>query len=969
MNTDTLYKYDEPLDPETDHLILVRRWKQLNEVINDIRKGKFWAIYGPRKIGKTTFLKQIYDELCGAFYCIHIDFTACPKDTRVFYNWLMKQILKTLPAKLVDGFTVKIPTGRNPENRFLQFLRCLRLEQDTKKDNIIFLFDEIEKVASIDSFLNVLRMVHEGRNTDNTLKKYQSVLITGSKNLLKLSGGETSPFNIAGQLYLKDFSREETREFIDRTFANLEEKIKAHNGNENLNIKVEENAKEELYDHLSGHPQMLQHALYILAQKAKLEKRSIDKEDVDFAVDEIYRENSILTILKRQVRNDETLQKLIVDILQEKKIPYFAFEEYAIKGAGAIKEDKDKNCVIRNQVFEEYLINLRLSKSLYLETVEELMRSTVTAEDFEDLSQKIVDKCADFLTTEICTLWRKVKEDGQDKLILAASKGFTRPPGEPIPSYTLNWNAQKDDEIEGLTAWIAIRKQSKCFNSISELCTHPSYRGTLDKLAWIGMDAQRFRCLIGVPLLVNKEIVGVIKWENSENPEGFSDEDYDLAQKLAPFIAIALEAWNFREKRINERQESLRELAKSMLKTSDQKELNQQIVNTTAQLLNADFCSMWLCDSDKKELRLASEDESKSEGAKTDKYKLPHAPVEDSEIGSITAWVAVRRKSFYARNFMELENNESWQGDWNKEQWEGDAQNNFSSIYIVPLVINDETFGALKIKRKQPKPPFSDVDRTTFDLMANLIELNLELNSRLRQEVIFDFFHLLKQPASTSIMTFSELRRELDRPQGTRKGRINKRLMQLARNLESIRGWTYDVYALATAKATDHHEEEKNVNLKKLIDKVLSELKGSFTALSCQISPDIRFYKLLLTDLEQKKFHVILYHILSNSIKYSGDKPEVEIKVAIEDNHDMALSIEDNGQGILKEDLPYIFDSYFTKGVQNWPESMGLGLNTVDRLIKEFGFAKMVESKVNKGTKFTILIPTKRWRKNEEKRK
>lgn len=961
----TIYKYVEPLEPESDHMILVRRWEHLNEVITDIRNGRFWAIYGPRKIGKTTFLRQIYDELSGAFFCIHIDFTACPQDTRAFYNWLMEQILKPLPAKLLDGLTVKIPTGRNPENHFFQFLKCLILDNDSRKHKIIFLFDEIEKVDSIDSFLNILRMVHEGRNTEKALKKYKSVVITGSMNLLKLSLGETSPYNIARQLYLKDFSREEAWEVIDKSFAKLEEKIKAQTKNEDLIIKVKHDAREKLYSHLSGHPQMLQHTLHILARKAEEERRSIDKEDVDFAISEIYRENSTLKILKRQVRNDEKLQNLIIDIIQKKKISYFAFEEYAIKGAGAIKEDKNRNCIIRNQVFENYLTNLKLSKSLYLKTVEELMRSTVTAENFEDLSHKIVDKCAEFLNTEICTLWRKINEDGQDKLILAAIKGFSRPPGESIPFYILNWNAQKDNEIKGITAWIALRNQSIRFNSYSDLSDHPSYQGSLDKLVGIDRPEKSFRCLIGVPLLVNEEIVGVIKWENSENPEGFSEEDYELAKKLAPFIAIALGAMNFRDKRINQRQEFLKELTVSLLKTTGQKELNQQIVNTTAQLLNADFCSMWLCDNDKKTLSLAAEHGKRSEGAKTNILPLPPAPVEDSKLEGITVWVAIRRKSFYASHFKQLENHPSW-SEWNKEQWGGDPKKHFSSLYAVPLVINNKTFGVLKIKRKQPRPPFSDVDRTTFDLMANFIELSLELNSRLRHDVIFDFFHLLKQPTSNTIMVFQDLRREFELPTGPRKERIKKRIRQLARNLESIRNWTYNVYALATQKVTGEEEQADYIPLKKIINEATNGLKNTFPGFIHNASPEIQSYSLPMTQLEEKKFHVILYNILSNSIKYSGEKPKIEISVTIEDNHFMALCIKDNGQGIPDVHLPCIFDPYFTQRVKNWPESMGLGLTTVARLLEEFGFNKRINSKVKEGTEFTIIIPKNSWRKNDQ---
>jgi hypothetical protein len=97
------------------------------------------------------------------------------------------------------------------------------------------------------------------------------------------------------------------------------------------------------------------------------------------------------------------------------------------------------------------------SKALDLKTIEELMQLTVAVDSFETLAQKIVDKCADLLPAELCTLWRLIHEGGKDKLILGASKGFIREAGE-IPTYILNWDAVEDHDIKGITPWIAIRK-------------------------------------------------------------------------------------------------------------------------------------------------------------------------------------------------------------------------------------------------------------------------------------------------------------------------------------------------------------------------------------------------------------------------------------------------------------------------------------------------------------------------------
>ncbi|MCX6923318.1 MAG: HAMP domain-containing sensor histidine kinase, partial [Verrucomicrobia bacterium] len=67
------------------------------------------------------------------------------------------------------------------------------------------------------------------------------------------------------------------------------------------------------------------------------------------------------------------------------------------------------------------------------------------------------------------------------------------------------------------------------------------------------------------------------------------------------------------------------------------------------------------------------------------------------------------------------------------------------------------------------------------------------------------------------------------------------------------------------------------------------------------------------------------------------------------------ISVRDDGPGILPETLPKIFQAYFsTKGAR---QGTGLGLNIVQRLIKESKGALHVHTQVGKGTCFTVYLP------------
>jgi two-component system cell cycle sensor histidine kinase/response regulator CckA len=69
----------------------------------------------------------------------------------------------------------------------------------------------------------------------------------------------------------------------------------------------------------------------------------------------------------------------------------------------------------------------------------------------------------------------------------------------------------------------------------------------------------------------------------------------------------------------------------------------------------------------------------------------------------------------------------------------------------------------------------------------------------------------------------------------------------------------------------------------------------------------------------------------------------------------LMLSVRDDGPGIPPETLPKIFQAYFTtKGAR---QGTGLGLNIVQRLIREDKSALHVHTQAGAGTTFTVYLP------------
>lgn len=67
----------------------------------------------------------------------------------------------------------------------------------------------------------------------------------------------------------------------------------------------------------------------------------------------------------------------------------------------------------------------------------------------------------------------------------------------------------------------------------------------------------------------------------------------------------------------------------------------------------------------------------------------------------------------------------------------------------------------------------------------------------------------------------------------------------------------------------------------------------------------------------------------------------------------LAITVSDNGHGIKKENIPRIFERYYTTK----ESGTGLGLAVVERIIAAHGGTLIVESECGKGTDFTIYLP------------
>ena len=112
-------------------------------------------------------------------------------------------------------------------------------------------------------------------------------------------------------------------------------------------------------------------------------------------------------------------------------------------------------------------------------------------------------------------------------------------------------------------------------------------------------------------------------------------------------------------------------------------------------------------------------------------------------------------------------------------------------------------------------------------------------------------------------------------------------------------------------------------------------------------------------------FENCLRNLLENAVKYSDDTPIIKIVTRKEKNNTF-ISVADNGKGISKREQRLVFTSFFRPPQTASEAGHGLGLSTVQQIIKVHGGKIKLKSEPGKGSIFTITLPdkhkTRRWK-------
>ncbi|MGX8851618.1 sensor histidine kinase [Amedibacillus sp. YH-ame10] len=193
------------------------------------------------------------------------------------------------------------------------------------------------------------------------------------------------------------------------------------------------------------------------------------------------------------------------------------------------------------------------------------------------------------------------------------------------------------------------------------------------------------------------------------------------------------------------------------------------------------------------------------------------------------------------------------------------------------------------------------------------------------------------------------------------KEEIPEILNQMMNQVERLHELTKQLMEVAMVENENHFLSCKQmlheVWMDQLLVKILSgfqfKMKKNRQHLCVEMKEDICFQA-----MDEMSLTRILSNLIDNSIQYANKESTIVITVKKIVNT-VEFSIQDEGIGIPKEDIPYIFDRLYRveKSRNQYTGGSGLGLYISKTLALQLKGTLFVESEEHVGSKFTLVLP------------
>lgn len=225
---------------------------------------------------------------------------------------------------------------------------------------------------------------------------------------------------------------------------------------------------------------------------------------------------------------------------------------------------------------------------------------------------------------------------------------------------------------------------------------------------------------------------------------------------------------------------------------------------------------------------------------------------------------------------------------------------------------------------------------------------------RLKSQFVATVSHELRTPLANVKLYLSLLR----------KGREDRRehyLQTLEQETGRLGEMIEDLLDLSRLESKTEIEKREPVELEPLLTELVENHRPAFQAkeLDLQFSGSGR----VVVSANRNQLIQVFTNLLSNAMRYTPSGGWVRVVLQEPESVDgrsmASVAVQDSGQGIPDEDLPYIFERFYRGALARTSQTpgSGLGLAIVREIVERHGGLVRVSSRLGLGSTFTVLLP------------
>lgn len=232
----------------------------------------------------------------------------------------------------------------------------------------------------------------------------------------------------------------------------------------------------------------------------------------------------------------------------------------------------------------------------------------------------------------------------------------------------------------------------------------------------------------------------------------------------------------------------------------------------------------------------------------------------------------------------------------------------------------------------------------------NQMSERLARNEEIRQALVADVAHELRTPLAI-------LQGKLESIQEGAIQASEEVVLELTDEVYRLNRLVSDLQQLSLAEAGKLPLNKQTVNLKKLIDRVCTNLQW----LADEKGISFRYDKIpddCWADIDSDRITQVIVNLIGNALRHTQTQGMVEISVESCDSDTLNIKVADTGPGIPDDALPFIFDRFYKRDSSRSRSEggTGLGLSIAKGFVEAHGGTISVQSEIGKGTAFTIML-------------